>query len=34
MSELTDVAQPGLVEGGFGGSHCEIVEMARDGVEF
>ena len=27
MSELRDVAPLGLVEGGFGGSHCEIVEM-------
>ena len=31
MSELRDVAPPGLDEGGFGGSHqgrhCEIVEM-------
>ena len=27
MSELRDVAPPGLVEGGFGGSHREIVEM-------
>jgi len=33
MSELRDVATPGLVEGGFGGSHREIVEMAPDGVE-
>ena len=29
-----DVAPPSLVEGGFGGSHHEIVEMACDGVEF
>jgi hypothetical protein len=34
MSELRDVAPPGLVDGGFGGSHREIVEMAHDGVEF
>jgi len=27
MSELRDVAPPGPVEGGFGGSHREIVEM-------
>ena len=27
MSELRDVAPPGLVEGGFGKSHREIVEM-------
>jgi hypothetical protein len=27
VSELRDVAPPGLVEGGFGGSHREIVEM-------
>jgi len=34
VSELMDVAPPGLVEGWFGGSHREIVEMAHDGVEF
>jgi hypothetical protein len=27
VSELRDIAPPGLVEGGFGGSHREIVEM-------
>jgi len=27
VSELRDVAPPGLVEGGFGGSHPEIVGM-------
>jgi len=27
MSELRDVTPPGLVEGEFGGSHREIVEM-------
>ena len=27
VSELRDVAPPGLVEGAFGGSHREIVEM-------
>jgi len=34
VSELMDVAPPGLVEGGFGGSHPETVEMACNGVEF
>jgi hypothetical protein len=27
VSELGNVAPPGLVEGGFGGRHREIVEM-------
>ena len=27
MSELRNVAPSGLVEGGFEGSHCDIVEM-------
>jgi len=34
VSELRDFTPPCLVEGGVGGSHREIVEMARDGVEF
>jgi len=29
-----DVTPTGLVECGFGGSHCEMVEIAPDGVEF
>ena len=34
MSELRNVAPPGFVEGGLGGSHREIMEMVHDGVEF
>jgi len=34
VREFRDVAPPGLVQGGFRGSHCEIVEMTRNGVEF
>ena len=32
MSELRDVAPPGLVEGGFGGRHCEIVVLSFSAV--
>jgi len=28
------IAPPGFHEGGFGGGHCEIVEIAGDGIEF
>jgi len=28
VSELGNVAPPGLVEGGFGGRHCEIVVLS------
>jgi hypothetical protein len=34
VSQDKNVAPPGFVETGFRGSHQDIVEMARDAVEF